>query len=227
MNTRLIIRITLALAAAGLFLLALAYWWQGNLFHEIVGSSLFGVLIVHNVFNRRWYGAVPRGRYDARRWVGLLNTVALLLAMVVLFVTSIVISRGVFGFLGLKPPFTVREIHVLAAYWTLLIFSLHLGTHWQRVMGASRGLFGVSAPNPMRTFLLRVLAAAIAAFGAYSVTVMTLDAKLSNQYLLDMWDFSAATSAFFAHYLAIVGLCVCIGHYSVLVMKSRRDPVHT
>ncbi|MDM0022192.1 hypothetical protein [Variovorax saccharolyticus] len=53
----------LDLASAGLLLLlAMAYHWQGNAFHEIVGTVMFGLVVAHHVFNRRWWGTFAQPR---------------------------------------------------------------------------------------------------------------------------------------------------------------------
>jgi hypothetical protein len=40
--------------------------------------------------------------------------------------TSLLISRDLFPFMALDGAFTVREIHMFAGYWTLLIIAIHL-----------------------------------------------------------------------------------------------------
>lgn len=60
MNVPFSLRLILDLAAVSLLLVALAYGWLGNLAHEIIGTAMFGLLISHNIFNRRWYGTIPR-----------------------------------------------------------------------------------------------------------------------------------------------------------------------
>ncbi|MFS8049646.1 hypothetical protein [Rhizobium sp. BR 314] len=47
------IRLVLGFASLALIVLRLAYWWLGNLSHELFGTALFALAIVHNVFNRR------------------------------------------------------------------------------------------------------------------------------------------------------------------------------
>ena len=62
MNRLFLLRLAFDLTAASLLLIGLAYWWLGNIAHEVAGTAMFVLLIVHNVFNRRWYGTVPRTR---------------------------------------------------------------------------------------------------------------------------------------------------------------------
>jgi Domain of unknown function (DUF4405) len=222
-----LLRLTLDFIAVGMLLAALAYWWLDNRTHELIGTAMFLLVIVHNVFNRWWYGTIRKGRRAPR---GLMTTVlnlSLLAVMLTLLITSLMISRDVFGFMSLDGSFTVRDIHKLASYWALVIISIHLGLHWSMVMSAVRGALGVAKGNSGRTLVLRMIAVAVAAYGMHSSFEMTIGSKLVLQPTLDMWDFEASTLGFFAHYASIVGLYVVLAHYAVTWKWDRwrrRDP---
>ena len=94
MNSVFLLRLAFDLTAASLLLLGLAYWWLGNVVHELAGTAMFLLLIVHNVFNRRWYGAVPRTRREPRALFNVGVTFLLLIAMLALLVTSVLISNA-------------------------------------------------------------------------------------------------------------------------------------
>lgn len=214
------VRLLLDLIAAGLVIACLAYWWLDNLSHELMGTALFVLVIVHNVFNRRWYGGLRRGRWDAPRMINLATIIGLGLAMLVLLVTSVLISRDLFAFLALDGAFAVREIHMFAAYWLVLILAGHLGTRWAVVMNACRSLFGIGGPNPARTLALRCAALAVVLWGANSSFEMTFGSKLMLTYTLDMWDFNERTLLFFANYASIVGMYAAIIHYALAVFRK-------
>ena len=85
---------------------------------------------------------------------GLFNigiTLLLLIAMLALLVTSVLISNTLSGFMSAYGGFTVRQIHTLAAYWVLVIVSIHLGLRWPMIMGLARNLFGISKASTVRT----------------------------------------------------------------------------
>lgn len=55
---------------------------------------------------------------------------------------------------------------MLSTYWGLLFLSLHLGFHWNRMMGMAARIFGpTSRPRRM---ILRILGAGIALYGVYA-----------------------------------------------------------
>lgn len=220
-------RLALDFIAVGLLLAALAYWWLDNRTHELIGTAMFLLVIVHNVFNRWWYGTIRKGRRAPRALMTTVLNLSLLAVMLTLLITSLMISRDVFGFLALDGGFTLREIHKLVSYWAMIIVSIHLGLHWSMVMGAVRGALGVAKGNGGRTLALRMIAAAIVACGVDSSFEMTIGSKLVLQPTLDMWDFEASTLGFFARYASIIGLYAVLAHYAVAWMQDgrrRREP---
>jgi len=141
------VRLLLDFVAVGLIVACLAYWWLDNLSHEVFGTALFALVIGHNVFNRRWYGKVRTGRRDANRIFNILTIICLAIAMLVMLSTSLLISRDLFSFMALDGAFAVREIHMFAGYWTLLIIAIHLGTRWMVVMNTIRVDLGSFLPE--------------------------------------------------------------------------------
>jgi hypothetical protein len=222
MSSMFLMRLAFDLIAAGLLLFGLAYWWLGNTAHELAGTGMFLLVIVHNVINRRWYGRIPMERRQGR---GLFNagiTFALGLAMLALLVTSVLISNTLSGFMSAYGGFTVRQIHTLAAYWVLVILSIHLGLRWPMIMGVARTLSGISKPNGVRTLVLRAAAAAIAFHGVWSSFELGLGTKLAMQTTLDWGNFEESVLGFFIHCVAIIGLYITPTYYVVRWMQYRR-----
>ena len=228
MNKTFLLRLLLDLIAAGLLLAALAYYWLDNTAHELIGTSMFLLLIVHNVFNRRWYGAIRKAR-EPCKLIDVALTLSLLAAMVVLLATSVMISRTVFSFLQPGGGFTARQVHLFAAYWTLAFVAIHLGLRWQRVMLAMRNTFRITGHSMVRTAALRLVAAAIAAHGLQSSFVMGVGTKLALQMSLDGWDFDTAGPDFFLNWASIAGLYIFVSHYAMRGVQKmqRKAPLTT
>lgn len=207
---------------AALLLLGFAYWWLGNLVHEVAGTAMFLLLIAHNVFNQRWWGGIARTRREPRSIFNVGVTFALLIAMLVLLITSVLISNALAPYLPPWGGFTVRQIHTLAAYWVLVIVAVHLGLRWPMLMGVARNLFGISGPNIARTIALRVIAAAIAILGAWSSFQLGVGGKLSMQMTLDWWNFEESVAGFFIHCVAIAGLYMALTYYAMKALQERK-----
>jgi hypothetical protein len=219
MNKTYLLRLLLDALAAGLLLAALAYYWLDNTAHELIGTGFFLLLIVHNAFNRRWYGAIRKARAP-RTVADVVLTLSLLAAVLVLLVTSLMISRTVFSFLQLGGGFSARQVHLFAAYWSLAFVAIHLGLRWQRVMNAVRSGLRISGKSPLRTAALRVAAAAIAACGLKSSFVMGVGTKLSLQMSLDGWDFETSAPGFFLNWAAVAGLYIFVAHYTMMGLQK-------
>lgn len=216
------IRVLLDALAVGLFVAGLAYWWLDNLSHEVIGTAFFALVIAHNVFNRRWYGAVKRGRYDPPRMLNIIVIAGMAVSMLILLATSVLISRDIFASVALDGAFTVRAAHMFTAYWALVLLAVHLGTRWPVVMNVTRQAFGIKGTNPLRTWALRTVTAVVAVKGALATLEMGLGTKLRLQYALDMWDFNESTIGFFVNYLSIIGLYAALTHYGLTLLRERK-----
>ncbi|ABL71320.1 DUF4405 domain-containing protein [Paracoccus denitrificans] len=216
------IRILLDFLAVGLFVAGLAYWWQDNLTHEVIGTIFFALLIAHNVFNRRWYGTVKKGRYDPPRTLNTIVIAGMAISMLILLGTSILISQDVFAALALDGAFAVRAAHMFVAYWALVFLAVHLGTRWQMVMNVTRQALGIKGTSPLRTWTLRAATAIVAVKGVLATLEMGLGTKLRFEYALDMWDFNESTLGFFANYLSIIGLYAALTCYGLTFLRERK-----
>lgn len=216
------IRLLLDFTAVGLFVAALAYWWLDNLSHEVIGTIFFALLIAHNVFNRRWYGAVKRGRYDPPRSLNTVVIAGMAISMLILLATSILISQDLFAALALDRSFALRAAHMFVAYWALVFLAVHLGTRWPVVMNVTWQALGIKGTNPLGIWALRAITAVIAVKGVLATLEMGLGTKLRLQYALDMWDFNESTLGFFVNYLSIIGLYAALTHYGLSLLRGMR-----
>ena len=61
------LRMTVNIAMTAVLLGLMAYSLIGTLTHEILGTLMFVLFTVHHILNRKWFGALPKGRYNAFR----------------------------------------------------------------------------------------------------------------------------------------------------------------
>ena len=61
-----------------LLLLQMAYQVMGEAAHEWLGMSMAALVIAHQILNRRWYGAMLKGKYTAYRVISTCVNVLLL-----------------------------------------------------------------------------------------------------------------------------------------------------
>ena len=220
-------KLSLDLVMTALILLAFAYPLTGNSVHEPIGLVVLGFFIVHNVaLNSRWYASLLKGKYNGRRIAGIVVNLLVLATTVTLVLSGLANSRLIGGLLGIEGDFLPRKVHTTAAYWFLVLMSIHLGMHWRMVMAEVRKMTGISGNSRLRSLLLRCAAALIAAYGVHASLERNLYAKLVAYFSFDYWNFDESivvTLSYFAQYLAIIGVYVCLTHYVLKWLQTRSN----
>ena len=71
------------------------------------------------------------------------------------------------------------------------------------------GMVGKAAGNPsaLRTWILRILGAAVAAYGAYAFVERGIGGYMSLQNMFVFFDFEEPLILFYIDYIAVMGLC--------------------
>lgn len=224
MKKNFICKIVIDLIMTVLLLFLMARQLTGDAAHEWLGAGMMVLWIVHHILNRSWYSHLFKGTYTSARIVQTVISFAVFLAMFGLMVSGIILSREVFAFLPFSGGIALaRTLHVLSAFWGFVLMALHLGLHWNMVLGMMRKAVGPVSSGPAR-ILLRTAAALVAGYGLY--------AFLKNQFLSYMFltssfvffDFERPVLLFFVEYIAIMGLFIFIAHYTLkgLQMLSGR-----
>lgn len=220
-------RLILDLGLIVLMLVAFAYQLTDNLLHEIVGTAFVTLTLVHNLLSRRWYATIGKGKRTARRIVTTVLNLLLLSATLVLVVSGLANSHDLFPFLRTKTEFLDRRVHAMAAYWVLFLASLHLGLHWSMVTGALRTIFGVTPPSRFHRFVWRAVVVFLIGFGLYAFFERDIPYKLAGLFSFDYWDFKNNTFGYFARYIAIISVGVCLTHcglqFATHLWKRRHD----
>lgn len=215
MNPIFTLRLVLDGFAVGLLLFAFSYHWLGNATHEVAGIGMFMLLVVHNLFHRRWYSTLSTSGRARRGGFNLALTGVLLAGMLALLASSLVISETLFAGWRMDDDFTARQVHAGIAYWLLLIVAVHLGLRWPMLMAVGRTMFGIQGTHVLRSVILRSIAIAIAVQGLCSMVALNLHNRLLFRISLDWWNFEESAVAFFGHCLAIVGFWVCATYYAM------------
>lgn len=224
MKTKQILKIITDILMTILLLLMMARNLVGETAHEWMGIGMFALFVLHHVLNSRWSRAILKGRYTPFR---VLQTVLVVLALVCMLgsmVSGIVVSRHVFTFLGISEgQYWARTVHMLCAYWGFTIISLHLGLHWNLMMGMAGRM--LQKPSAIRGWVVRVVGWLIAVYGVYAFLGREIGSYmlLRNQFVF--FDYSEPLVFFLLDYMAVMGLFVCIGHYAARLTKQMGKEV--
>jgi hypothetical protein len=221
MSQKMLRKLAIDLVMTVLMLVAMAYHITGNTIHELVGVSILVLFIVHNILNRRWYRTVLKGKNNVFRVLNAAVNLLLLIAMVLLMVSAVPISRTVFAFVPVNGGMLARQIHVLAAYWVFILMSVHLGMHWGMVIGAMSKMTGITDTNHIRTMALRIMAVLVAFYGVHASFDRDVGSKLILYYTYSYWNFDESAMFFFTDYLSIMGFCIFVTYYVLKFVQNR------
>lgn len=194
-------------------------WEQRGSGHENEDDSKF---VLHHILNGKWSSAVLKGKYTILRSVQTGLVVVILFCILGSMFSGVILSRHVFSFLPVSGGRSfARNLHMLSAYWGFVIMSLHLGMHWNMMIGIAGKL--VESPSASRKWILRVIAVLIAGYGVYAFVRREIGSYmfLKNQFVF--FDFEEPVLFFLSDYMAVMGLFVFLGHYLAAVLKRHNQ----
>lgn len=212
----------------GLLLALMAYQITGQELHEWCGVSMFALFLAHNILNAGWYKGLFRGRYTALRVLQTAVDLSVLAAMLCLGYSGVVMSRHVFAALPVRGPMaTARIMHLAASYWGFVLMSVHLGMHWDMVLGMFRRLWMKkgrqqemktmpakkdSGDSSVPAWALRLAAAAVAGYGAYCFYKANIVSYMFLQAQFVFFDFEQGAVSVLAEYMAMMAFWIFVGH---------------
>lgn len=128
-NTTLIKRIV-DVCLTALLLCLMAYQVTEEALHEWFGIGMTFVLVVHHILNRRWYGALFKGKYNALRIITIIVNILLLVSIALTAFCGMSMSNHAVPFLyGMTDMVFARTMHLAMSYWSFILMGLHLGIH--------------------------------------------------------------------------------------------------
>lgn len=229
MKPRVIIKICVDIAMTAALLLLMAYQLIGDEAHEWIGIIMFLLFITHHILNRAWSKSLFRGKYNVRRILQTILVFLILLCMIGSMISGIVLSRYVFALLDIHSGMAwAGSVHMICAYWGFVFMSIHLGFHWNMMIGMVGRLSskGQGVNTKIGSIIMQVLAVLIAGYGVFAFIKRDIWNYMTLKNHFAFFDFSEPVTFFLLDYLAVMGLFVFIGHYfgRILMLwnKSRK-----
>ena len=113
-----------------LLLCLMAYQVTGEALHEWIGIGMTVLVIIHQILNRKWYGAIFKGKYNAYRIATTVVNITLLLSFVLTAFCGMSMSGHAVPFLyGMAKVSFARRMHLSISHWAFVLMGLHLGMH--------------------------------------------------------------------------------------------------
>lgn len=223
MKPKQALKITFDMAMTVLLLLLMTYELIGQAVHEWIGIGMFVLFVLHHILNKNWSKNLLKGKYTALRIMQTVFVLCVLFSMLGSMVSGVILSRHALSFLPIHSGLAfARTLHMISAYWGFMFMSLHLGFHWNIMMGMVGKLTG--KPSEIQKWILRAVAVLIAGYGIYAFIKRDIGSYmlLKNQFVF--FDFEEPLIRFLLDYMAIAGLFICAGHYlRQLVRRKKSD----
>lgn len=209
-------KLTVDIAMAVLLPLLMAYSLIGEAFHEIIGTAMLALGGAHHVLNRRWYGALLKGKYNPRRVFQAVLDLLLIAVLVLQPLSGIAMSKHLYTFLPVLPlSAAAREIHMLCAYWGFVLMSLHAGTHLLPVaakLKKQKGLFPV----------ICLIAAAVSICGVYAFIKRGFPGYMAGTTKFAFFDYNEPLGWFLLDHLAVMALFMTVGAVLATGLAGKR-----
>lgn len=186
--------------------LLMAYSLIGEKFHEAAGTAIFVLFVIHHILNRKWYGALFKGKYNARRIFQTVLDMLLLAFMILQPVSGILMSKHLYTFLPVLPVSSeARGIHMLLAYWGYVLLSIHAGTH---LISPMRKLYG---KNKKLYAVVCTAGGCVSAYGCIAFIRRDFPGYMSGRTAFAFFDYSEPIMCFFIDYIAVMALFMAAG----------------
>ncbi len=224
MKAKRAIKIGVDLAMTALFLCQMGYHMMDNRAHEWLGIALCLLFILHHALNGEWHRALFRGKYSAQRILLTAVDILLVLSMAAVIVSSVMVSRHAFSFLGLHLRGLGRQPHRPATMWAFVLVGLHLGLHWSMVLNDVRKKTKRKAGKAAAAALYVLLVLAVG-FGAYQFVHRGLWMELFRLREFAFLDYGETLPYFLLSYMAILALWTAGSYYLSKLLKNRKKSV--
>lgn len=222
MKPKVIVKLSVDLLMTAALLFVSGYPLWGETAHEWAGAGLFVLFLAHHGLNGNWYKNLFRGKYTPIRILRLLMDLFLFAVMLIQMYSGVVLSRYVFDFLPIESGLSLaRRLHILGAYWGILLMSLHLGLHWNIILGMARRAMKRESPSRHRTVICVCAGLLIAGYGVFVFVKRDFLTYLLLRSEFVFLDYSEPVFLFYLDYLALMGLCIFVSHFIAQVCRSR------
>ena len=209
---RLRMTIDITMTILSIILMGGNYLFPADIVHEILGVGLFVLWALHIILNRRWYGAIFKGKYNPYRVMQTIINCCILICTIFLMISGIILSNHIFTFLNIQGGLGFARIaHLLASHWYYLFMSLHIGLHVGRLF-----------QNVTAKIIPRIILAMVCAYGIYAFIARGVWKYLILQQQFFFFDLERGYILFALDYISIIILFATISYLIASRLKKNR-----
>ena len=187
----------------------MGYSLVGETAHEVIGIAMAALMIGHIILNRKWFAAIFKGRYNARRTLTTVVNLLLIICVLTSMVSGIMISKHIFTFLNIEVGVSLmRTLHLLAAYWGFALMSFHAGTHGDMIF------------KNIHHKWLAALSVLISLYGIYAFVKRGFAQYMFLVTQFVFFDVNEPVIFFYIDYLAVMLLFMMAGYLTIKLLNK-------
>ena len=228
---RLRISIDITMTILSIVLMGGNYLFPADIVHEILGVALFVLWAIHIFLNRRWYGAIFKGKYNPYRVMQTFINCCILICTILLMISGIILSNHLFTFLNIQSGLGFARIaHLLASHWYYLFMSLHIGLHvgmitnrikQKKIVGNDSSKEESQPQFKVRKIISHILLFLACAYGLYAFIARGVWKYLILKQQFFFFDLERGYILFAMDYISIIILFATISHFIAKLLKKR------
>lgn len=201
----------------------MAYNMLGDVEHELIGVAVFILFLLHHTLNYRFMATILQGKYTAVRVLITTTDLLLFLTMLCLMISSVILSRHVFTFLGISTGTSAARImHLLGSYWGFVLMSIHLGFHIGQIKQLLRKVVHTTKVPKVIDIIKIALTLFVSIFGLYEFIVRKLPEYMFLRTQFVFFDYSESMVRFLTSYVAIMVLFTSAGYILFRLLTERK-----
>ena len=228
---RLRMSIDITMTILSIILMGGNFLFPAEIVHEILGVALFVLWAIHIILNRRWYGAIFKGKYNPYRIMQTVINCCILICTIFLMISGIILSNHLFTFLNIQSGLGFARIaHLLSSHWYYLFMSLHIGLHvgvianrikQKKIVGKDSSKEESQPQFKARKIISHILLPLACAYGVYTFIARGVWKYLVLKQQFFFFDLERGYILFTMDYISIIILFATISHFIAKILKKQ------
>lgn len=177
-----------------------------DIVHEVLGTCLLALWILHTVFNHRWYASLFKGKYPPYRIMQIAVNIGIALCALCLMYSGITMAFMLPG-LGLA-----RSIHLVSSHWYYIFMCAHIGMHLGMIFSRIKAGKKSQDESKAKKIIFRVGLVLICAYGIYAFIIRGIWKYLFLSQQFFFFDLERGYILFAVDYLSILILIAAISY---------------
>ncbi len=163
--------------------------------HEYIGITFVALFLIHNYLNRRWYGALFRGKYNLLRAFSTVVNISLLIAFIMTAFSGIIMSENF-------PALNIESL-------SFVLMGLHLGLHWGMIAGRIKSLWPA------------ILAIIISGYGLYAFINQDIFSYIILRNQFAFIDYEKNFALVILENISMLSFWVLIGYQTSKILTRK------